>query len=265
VVEIKGGVCFFLPLGPFRHSPYPYNFLMASLFLGAVYTTVLTLGMQFVYRYCALCRTPLTVPQFAAMYFAGVSSMFAASFASFFVFRGVTPQDTEILRQHPAYQEDTPVYMAVDPTSVRSTAHLIFTQVIIFGVYVVIVYTASKINKKVRDATAGMSKYTRKAHRQLNKVMIMQALYPGILLGTPVIVACVGVEFRLDVPWLGIYLVPSASLLPIVNAITVMTVIPSIRKRVFGRGWADAGSTSRGVSTELKQRNLSKSLPNVEF
>uniref|UniRef100_A0A1I7SHD7 7TM_GPCR_Srx domain-containing protein n=2 Tax=Bursaphelenchus xylophilus TaxID=6326 RepID=A0A1I7SHD7_BURXY len=263
VVEVKGGVSFFITLGPFEHTGYPYNFLMASLFLGALYTTVFTLGMQFVYRYFALCRNPLTVAEFAGMYFSGVFSMFAIALLSFFAFRDMSEEDTELLKGHPAYTYDTPIYMAVDPGSVHSRLHIAFSQSTVICVYAVIIYTGRKINAKLRDVSTDMSESTRAAHKQLNKVMIIQASYPAVVLGLPILVATLCIQLRVDVLWAGLYLVPSASLIPMANAITVMLVIPSFRNRLLGKlqksGKIKGVSGSKAFSTELKP-NMSSML-----
>ncbi|CAD5233501.1 unnamed protein product [Bursaphelenchus xylophilus] len=233
VVEVKGGLMYFITLGPFSHYPNPAGKVMGALFLTGLYMVIATLGMQFVYRYYALCKTPLTLTQFSLIYL--VVTVYCVSDAAIggFIFDGEDVERTRMIQEHPMYTHNTPTYMIVDPRKPSHSVHLVFSQLIVVVVYVVVIYTSRKINEKLKKASETMSSSTRDAQRQLNRVMILQATYPAIIVGCPVLMATGFTQLHLDILWCGLYLVPSVSLIPIANSVTMILVIPAFRKRLL--------------------------------
>lgn len=61
----------------------------------------------------------------------------------------------------------------------------------------------------------------------------LQAIYPGMVMGIPIMVTTICVQFKLEIPMVGLYSATSMSLIPLVNAATVITLIPSFRRRMF--------------------------------
>ncbi|CAD5233499.1 unnamed protein product [Bursaphelenchus xylophilus] len=233
VVEVKGGLMYFLTLGPFSHGSNLTGKVMGSLSLTVLYMVIATLGIQFIYRYYALCKTPLTLTQFSLIYLAVTVYCVIDAAIGGFIFDGEDVERTRMIQEHPMYMHDTPTYMIVDPKNPIHSVHVVFSQLIVVVVYVVVIYTSRKINEKLKEASAGMSKPTRDAQRQLNRVMVLQATYPAIIVGCPVIVATVFAQLHLDVLWCGLYLAPSVSLIPIANALTMILVIPTFRRRLL--------------------------------
>ncbi|CAD5233497.1 unnamed protein product [Bursaphelenchus xylophilus] len=234
VVEVKGGLLYFITLGPFSHSGYPYNFLMCSIYLAGLYMVFFSIGLQFIYRYFALCRSHLTIFQFSMLFVATTAYCALEAFTGFLVFDGETPEGTELIREHPMYMHDTPTYIIVDPRKPAAKLHILSTQLNVIFMYIVIFYTGRKINSKLREASKSMSQSTKNAQRQLTRVMVLQAVYPTIIICIPTMVATVFTQLRMDAAWAGLYMVPCATLVPFVNSVTLLLVIPSFRRRFFG-------------------------------
>ncbi|CAD5230699.1 unnamed protein product [Bursaphelenchus okinawaensis] len=232
VVEVKGGIIYFMTMGIFQHSPYPLNMIMGCLWLMAMYVTILTLGMQFIYRYYALCKTALTPAWFIFYYCIGLSVCFCDGFVGLFIADGNTEYYTNLIKEHPMYTNDTPGYMVIDPANLPALLHTMMSQCIVVSTYVVIFYTGGKINQKLNEASGSMSASTKDAQKQLNRVMILQAFYPAVIAALPIIVATVLAQFKFDTLWCGFYLAPSISLIPIANSVTILFVIPSFRRRI---------------------------------
>ncbi|CAD5233503.1 unnamed protein product [Bursaphelenchus xylophilus] len=246
-VEVKGGKLVFLTMGLFEHYGYPYNLIMGCLWLAGMYTTILTLGMQFIYRYFALCRNGLTPWEFGSIYCVGLIICLCDGFVGFFIFDGISLEATKLLQEHPMYKEDTPGYAILDPTKPAALAHTFCSQLIIVFVYVVIYFTGKRISRKLNDAAGDMSSSTKDAQKQLNRVMILQAAYPGLIVALPIVIATVLAQFRFDVLWCGMYLAPSISLIPIANSVTILFFIPSFRRRILG-----------GIQSRIQTKSVSK-------
>ncbi|CAD5233502.1 unnamed protein product [Bursaphelenchus xylophilus] len=233
-VEVMGGKLVFLNMGPFEHYGHPFNMIMGCLWLGGMYTTILTLGMQFIYRYYALCKEPLPPTKFAMIYMVGLCVCFADSFSGFFIFESISEENTKMVQQHPMYSNDTPGYMIDDPSKLAQSIHTFCSQMIVVWVYAVIYYTGKRIGQKLKEADGVMTTSTRDAQKQLNRVMILQAAYPAVIVALPIIMATILAQLQFNMRWCGMYLVPSISLIPIANSLTILFLIPSFRRRILG-------------------------------
>ncbi|CAD5230685.1 unnamed protein product [Bursaphelenchus okinawaensis] len=253
VVEVKSGLMFFLTLGPFSHSPYPANFIMTSIFLTSLYIVIITLGMQFLYRYYALCKTSMKLSKFLTIYSIGILYCLCDGFIVCLIFSGESEEHTMLIKEHPMYMFDTPTYIVLDPQKPLPLFHTMVTQLIVFAVYVLIFYTGRQINQRLNEASTSMSDRTKDAQRQLNRVMVLQAAYPAVIVGLPVLVATICTQLQLNILWSGLYLVPSVSVIPIANSLTIMLVIPTFRRRIAAglcrRGYVDNG-ISKGATSE---------------
>ncbi|CAD5233498.1 unnamed protein product [Bursaphelenchus xylophilus] len=152
VVEVKGGLMYWLTLGPFSHGPNPTGKVMGALSMTILYMVIATLGMQFIYRYYALCKTPLTLTQFSIFYLAVTVYCIIDAAIGGFIFDGESVEATRMIQEHPMYMYDTPTYMIVDPRKPIHSVHLVFSQLIVVVVYVVVIYTSRKINEKLKEA-----------------------------------------------------------------------------------------------------------------
>ncbi|CAD5233505.1 unnamed protein product [Bursaphelenchus xylophilus] len=213
IVEIRAGKMYFITTGPYIHSTYPNNMLMCALWLTGMYVTIMTIMVQFVYRYYALCKNGLSVAKFALLYCLGMTWCVGQGFASF--------------------------------ANLGPILHFCCSQISIVVLYVIIVTTGRRIQKVLNSDTLNMSTNTKDAQKKLNKVMALQATYPGLIVGLPVLLATIMAQLKMDVSWSGMYIAPSISAIPIINAITVLLVIPSFRKRIMGSG----NVTTSAIST----------------
>uniref|UniRef100_A0A1I7SKR7 G_PROTEIN_RECEP_F1_2 domain-containing protein n=1 Tax=Bursaphelenchus xylophilus TaxID=6326 RepID=A0A1I7SKR7_BURXY len=120
IVEIRAGMMYFITTGPFIHSTYPYNMLMCALWLSGMYVTIMTIMVQFVYRYYALCRTALSITQFVSLYCLGLTWCLCQGFAAFLCFEAETPENREILQGHPLYSFNTPTFVTGDTVGLEN-------------------------------------------------------------------------------------------------------------------------------------------------
>ncbi|CAD5233504.1 unnamed protein product [Bursaphelenchus xylophilus] len=251
IVEIRAGKMYFITTGPFIHSAYPYNMLMCALWLTGMYVTIMTIMVQFVYRYNALCKSGLSATRFVFTYCLGMTWCIGQGFAAFLCFEPANEADTRTLQGHPLYSFNTPTFVTGDTENLGPIVHFASSQLSVVVLYVIIIYTGRKIHKVLHSGDLSMSKSTKEAQKKLNKVMALQATYPGVIVGLPVVVATVMAQLKMDAAWTGMYLVTSVSTIPVINAITVLLVIPSFRKRI-GVGSKSMGSVLTTNATDLK-------------
>ncbi|CAD5220340.1 unnamed protein product [Bursaphelenchus okinawaensis] len=251
IVEIRGGKMFFMTVGYFSNSPYPYNALMTSLWLTGMYVTIMTVMVQFVFRYYTLSKHGMTILQLMGVYSLGMTWALSQGFAAFICFDDVSPADTKIIRTHPMYAKDTPQYMSGDTSNFGAIAHFMCSQVSILVMYCIIIFTGRRIYKLL-NTDVEMSQNTRNAQKKLNMVMTLQATYPGLIVGLPVVVATGLAEAKYDIEWGGIYFVTSISCIPIINSLTVLVVIPSFRRRILSAftGYSHSAVTQGSISKE---------------
>ncbi|CAD5230701.1 unnamed protein product [Bursaphelenchus okinawaensis] len=234
VIEVKRGKMFVMINGPFRHSLYPIPHLLMSLYMMGMFAIIMTIMVQFIYRYYALCKRPMTMTEFVGLYAVGWIWALIEGFSGFVIFDVATDENTAIIEKHPLYAYDTPVYITGDVSV--NTCILIqafFSELAIVSMYVVIIITGRRIHAKLNSNSLNMSKSTKEAQNKLNRVMALQAIYPGVIIGIPICMASVAVQFKMDMPWAGYYIVTSISSMPVINAITVLVGIPSFRRRIF--------------------------------
>uniref|UniRef100_A0A1I7SHX1 G protein-coupled receptor n=2 Tax=Bursaphelenchus xylophilus TaxID=6326 RepID=A0A1I7SHX1_BURXY len=262
IVEIRAGKMWFITTGPFIHSGYPYNMLMSSLYLSGMYVTIMTIMVQFVYRYEVLCKNTTSMKKFFKLYALGIIWSVVQGFLTWPCFDPPSEEDTAILKSHPMYTFDTPTYVNGDVKNLSTMIHFTSSQVVIILLYVVVVITGRRIHKVLNSEQVKMSKNTRDAQSKLTTVMLLQATYPGIIVGTPVFIGCGMAQMKMDVLWSGMYFVTSISFIPIANALTVLLVIPSFRRRIFrktGRKLTDSsGVSARSIGESVDRRRPSE-------
>ncbi|CAD5233506.1 unnamed protein product [Bursaphelenchus xylophilus] len=251
IVEIRAGMMYFITTGPYIHSTYPNNMLMCALWLTGMYFTIMTIMVQFVYRYYTLCKSGLSVTRSVLIYCLGMTWCIGQGFAAFLCFEPATERNTIILQGHPLYSFDTPTFVTGDTANLGPILHFACSQISVVVLYVIIVTTGKRIHKALNSDTLNMSKNTKNAQKKLNKVMVLQATYPGLIVGLPVVLATAMAQLKMDASWSGMYFAPSISTIPIINAFTVLLVIPSFRRRILGSKVSTA-LTSTGHDTSSK-------------
>ncbi|CAD5220790.1 unnamed protein product [Bursaphelenchus okinawaensis] len=171
-VEIKSGQMYLITLGIFEHMDRPYNKIAGCLYISALYVLILTLAIQFLYRYYALCDTCLTLPKLFVLYFGGILLCFLEGFAGMLLFRDMNDEDTMKIREHPMYTDGDVGYMTVDTNEIGAIYHTIMTQFFMILVYGIVYYTNKKI--KAHYQNANFDGRTKRAHQRLSRLMIIQ-------------------------------------------------------------------------------------------
>lgn len=95
-------------------------------------------------------------------------------------------------------------------------------QIIMCATYSMIIYSGYKIHKFLTYSKQMMSKHTISVQNQLTKIMLLQAIYPAIDLVIPVSICCLGAMFNLTIPYIGIFLGTTMSLVPILNSLIIL-------------------------------------------
>ncbi|CAD5220420.1 unnamed protein product [Bursaphelenchus okinawaensis] len=133
------------------------------------------------------------------------------------------------------YAVDTPEYMVGNGDNLEVVAHFFGTQVINVVAYIVIFIVHHRITRHLKDQGAKLSSSSAYSQRRLSLVMKLQAIYPGLVFGIPCFFATTMTQLKMDVGWSGLYIATSISLLPVVNSLTMLFVIPSFRGRLLRR------------------------------
>ncbi|CAD5222319.1 unnamed protein product [Bursaphelenchus xylophilus] len=229
-VVFSSGVIFILWENPIVHrrSFDVYTCLMVQTFF--IYLSVLILPIQFIYRYSVISSNGYT--------FSTVLKVLAGCFAyltihcSFlsYTYQSPAPVYDAILRGQGVAEEDL-IYVAGDKdANWWLIPHFGSCMLMTVASYTTIIVVYIKTQKVLQQFEAHMTVSTRRAQRQMTRIILLQAFYPVVLLCFPSFFMAFGPLINVKSDYLGIVCEISVHLIPILNSIAVVSCIPSYRR-----------------------------------
>ncbi|CAD5233523.1 unnamed protein product [Bursaphelenchus xylophilus] len=261
-VDMQDGNLFMLNTGPIGQIPQPYSSMITFSWLFSLLLTVVTVPIQFLYRYSQLClRNPLQFWHYVLIFGGFILAIALHCAAGVLVFEtnpAVLREYEHLLRRNPLFHDNVPVFTLGVKDSPKAALHMLDCIFIVAVAYSIVIYCALKTIKKLRVAKESMSRTTLAAQRQLTVIMIIQGLNPLIIINTPIFVAVLFTLFNVTLQGISYFITPIIAFIPIVNSLSVICIVPSFRRFVLRQRKVDDKSTSQYTSERSAAHSKSR-------
>uniref|UniRef100_A0A1I7RK02 N-acetyltransferase domain-containing protein n=1 Tax=Bursaphelenchus xylophilus TaxID=6326 RepID=A0A1I7RK02_BURXY len=230
-VDLHGGILYMFPANPY----FPTNIISArwasSFWIFALYMTIMALPMQFMYRYGLLCRDkPFTAKHLAGTFGSSLVYLAIHCYIFKFTFKSPSPFYTKILAENPIYTNDMPSdYIAGDARELNAMfVHFADCNLIIIVCYGAVFWFGYQISQTLKRTMGSLSKQTAAAQKHITRIMALQALYPliSLVIPTGAIALYPLIASPRQMIQLGFFGCISMNLIPILNPLSVLLVIP---------------------------------------
>ncbi|KAI6189609.1 hypothetical protein M3Y97_00027200 [Aphelenchoides bicaudatus] len=270
LADMVDGKLFLINSGYFAHAQQPLSIIVFSCWLYTLYLLLVNAAMIFFYRYNVLCKQKsLSLWRFGKTYAAISAYVVIQCVLCYF-----TAEDSsgnrfqQIIAQNLLFAEDTPTVNVYDATKLVPVLHLLHGNFICSCLYGTIIFTGYKVHKTLAFSRRFMSRNTINVQNQLTKIMVLQAVYPLISLVTPILLYCTGPLFHVTLPFVGLFLSVTVSLIPIVNSLTTCVIIPSFRRSILtailGQNYGSKVSQSGSLTVQGLAYNLRPDRPPID-
>ncbi|CAD5233460.1 unnamed protein product [Bursaphelenchus xylophilus] len=237
VAEVQDGNLFLLSTSFLGDVPQPYAAMITFTWLWSLLLTVVTVPIQFLYRYSQLClRNPITTKQYFLIYGGFILALVLHCAAGNLVFETnplVLRKYEHLMRRNPMFEKRMPVFTLGVKDSPIQALHMLNCMVIVITAYSIVIYCAVKTLRHLKHTAKSLSKSTLAAQKQLTIIMFVQATNPLFMLNFPICLACVLTLLNLNVNGISYFMAPVVAFIPILNPLCVILVIPSFRRFVF--------------------------------
>ncbi|CAD5209590.1 unnamed protein product [Bursaphelenchus okinawaensis] len=237
VCQMRDAGLFFINDNPLFHSISNTTAMnLSALWMMGVYSAIMNIGFQFYHRYKVVVKGTPGTKQETYIGFAfcmGVCTVLAYTEVFSWIRSDEDPAYAKELENDAFFKGRKVAFSVSDPTKFKCLVHLVISQAFIIGVYGVVAYCYFKILSEMSDKTSKMSKITMKANKTLNRAMLIQAVFPFILIGVPYIIGLSFTFLHIKGPILAQVLTLSITLLPIANSLTLLSAIPTYRRKFF--------------------------------
>ncbi|KAI6170217.1 hypothetical protein M3Y98_01216700 [Aphelenchoides besseyi] len=238
LADLTFGKLYFTNAGPLEYVPQPYNLFACVFWMFGLYLTVVNVAMTFLFRYNILCRDKRSyLRTFIKIYVICVVLIAVQSGLGFVCFETNEGSHhyTLELKSNGLFAVETPPFSVVDASTIKGAIHLVNTNLITTASYVVVFWTGTRIHRMLRASRMHMSSATIAVQKQLTMILCLQSFYPFVMLAVPIFLAAGLPLFGLKSRGLGLILCCLVTGLPLINAVTVIFVVPSFRRAVLFR------------------------------
>lgn len=183
-------------------NPYlPHNQLLAYFNIVGqgflVYWAVVVLPLQFIFRYCVICNTPLTTLRYLGFFFLASIWPLFNGLVSFYTFEQMDEEYDNVLRSNPFLgSDDLPAYGVADTNkNFNIIWHFVNCSVLASAAYGVITFYYLMTKKKLKGFNNNMTMNTKKIQKQMEKVIFVQVRLQFIL-------QAINIRFKMQVEFL---------------------------------------------------------------
>ncbi|CAD5207360.1 unnamed protein product [Bursaphelenchus okinawaensis] len=232
---------------------------LTSLWLLGVYTSIMNIGFQFYHRYKVIAKgCPGSRKEVFISFGICLSISFVLSFSEIFTLIPGRENENYVKELEDDIMFDGKVvsFSVSDPKNPKCLFHLMLSQIFITAVYGTVIYCSVSIMKALGSAGSKMSKNTIQGNRTLNRAMFIQAVFPFVLIGIPYVFGLLGTFLHIKLPVVALVGSLLMAFLPIANALTLLTTIPSYRRKFF-EILGIKGSKIQSSTTQISRTKVS--------
>uniref|UniRef100_A0AC34RT97 Uncharacterized protein n=1 Tax=Panagrolaimus sp. JU765 TaxID=591449 RepID=A0AC34RT97_9BILA len=206
----------------------------------AVFFDICAVPVEFIYRYYLLCHNEtLKLFTYTKLLFVAFCGGLLFGLTCWFGYYRLGYNDTSSADKELGWllgdnSGRVGAVGAIVHASPQNYAALTVAMVLTIGAYCIVVYCNTKIFKFMKDYEFKFSKTVRKANRELNQMLTIQAVVPFVCHVLPITVLAIGLVFPnlpLTVP--SIFSCTLFALMPVANASCALILIGSYRKSLL--------------------------------
>ncbi|KAH7715495.1 7TM GPCR protein [Aphelenchoides avenae] len=241
VYIVIDGKTILLQTGPFRAVDQPWHTILILMWDFGYYFSVISIVIQFIYRYLAICRgIVLTAFQYAATLAAGALLVDVYIGLQFIAMSPHKNEESIELAIATYFDHRTEVGMVGIPGSWFCVTMCLYTIVVEALCYVTIIMCSVMITRSVHKIAEGSDlERTAEINRQLSLTLTIQAVLPlaALLVGIFCVIICSII--KISQQELSIYFVAYFMLvvpvIPVLNPLVTLLVIKPYRNFIFRR------------------------------
>ncbi|CAD5214393.1 unnamed protein product [Bursaphelenchus xylophilus] len=226
--------------------------IVVQAMVSLVEATILCVAVHFYYRYKVVCKSQSwTHRRYLTTYFGWFSLVVLYFILSLSAVEKMEDY-VEVLKGLENYRNNTPVFCVYDVDHTPSVLMLSFYQLILTVFYAFTGYCGFKVVRKVKkyDPTV---KSTLRAQRYMVGVLALQAIYPLFLLTLPATLMVILAYLRVTViPYYFLSIMLQS--LPLLNSISILTLVPSYRRLITGQKQKHARPFMQSDATLFSRR-----------
>ncbi|KAH7717101.1 Protein Y9C9A.5 [Aphelenchoides avenae] len=240
-IEFSNGATLMMMAGVFRHTPHPYNYNLINLYIVGLFSCVLFLPIQFVFRYYIVCHNKvLSTRKYALMCCTSlfVAVAYTCLHAWTFMPRG-NLQAYAYIVDTPFWIDDTgkpPVFIAADIKDLRIVILVTACMVLSSLAYAVILVANSCVLRKLKHHQHQMSRGTREVQKQLGRVLRYQAIVPLLVCVVPLALVFVFGVFGVKTCGWGLMLTILVAWIPVLNPLSTIIFVRQYRSALLRCG-----------------------------
>ncbi|KAI6230830.1 hypothetical protein M3Y99_01028000 [Aphelenchoides fujianensis] len=145
---------------------------------------------------------------------------------------GAESVDPNAFIHDPLWFNDVPVFSHGFVRDLPVQIDFCGTQSVVVLSYIVIFYTGYKIFAKLKESERVMSRPTRLAQAQLTKILLLESTIP-LMTCFPITYCIFTTSYNINIPLAGLMMSTMASTIPLVNACSIVLIVPSYRRFAF--------------------------------
>ncbi|CAD5222475.1 unnamed protein product [Bursaphelenchus xylophilus] len=211
---------------------YPLYGLFAYCFqIFTIFLCVLFVPVQFIYRYRVVTSSDTSLKTVLLPLLLAASYMVVHCSFLPYTFQRTSPKYDKLLIDNGFEQYAGRNYYVGDvEANIWLIPHLGSCNTTVLLSYVLIYFYYKITQRYLQRFDANVTKATLRAQKQMGRVMMLQALYPTVVFGLPCLIAATSPIIGVTSKWLGNVLVVAVHTLPTLNALSVITCVPSYRE-----------------------------------
>ncbi|CAD5228807.1 unnamed protein product [Bursaphelenchus okinawaensis] len=241
-LDVRSGLLYIIIDNPYHPVNSSLGAFTASFWTFSLYLTVVAIPLQFIYRYGIIARhSPYSRGQLMLMILGFVAYITVHSFLCPVTMHEKSKVYDDMLELNPIFKNNLPnAYLVGDSRTFNmNRLHVLHCQIVLIVCYAFTIVFGYKTWKIMKSHQHELTPERREMQTEISRIIVLQAIYPVVAMAIPLFFLA-AVPFMHDESgdkfnfyWLGMVGIGLVNLIPILNCISVIFVIPQYRKAVF--------------------------------
>ncbi|CAD5222473.1 unnamed protein product [Bursaphelenchus xylophilus] len=214
---------------------YPLYGLLAYCFqIFIIFLCILFVPVQFIYRYRVVTSSDTSLKTVLLPLLLAASYMVVHCSFIPYTFQRTSPKYDKLLIDNGFAQYAGRNYYVGDvEANIWLIPHLGSCNLTVSLSYVLTYFYYKRTQRYLQRFSTEVTKSTLRAQKQMGRIMMLQALYPTVVFGLPCLILATSPIIGFSSKWLGSVMVIAVHTLPTLNALSVITCVPSYLQFIY--------------------------------